>query len=417
MKKIIISGLILFFIVVILGLIFKRPPSQQIAVTDTVRSAEIVVTLRQTGIIQPQVGAMIPIGARATGTLEEVRVKVGDRVEAGQLVAKVDSRSVRQGIRQAQDSLAKAEVELDNAKTIHPIKVDMQKNAIETAKVKYENQKLMYERENRLFESGFSSKEVLDGAKFEMISSKLEYESRRLELENILAEYKTTIATLQSEISRLSSVLREQEIQLSYTEIYSPISGIVSAVNSVEGETIVAGLEVAKLVTVFRPELLELRVYVDESDVGKVREGMRVIYTLDTYPGEEFAGKISRIDLQSETRDGIIYYGAMVGISKTDALRFKPDMTASVRIITDEVQVQNSVYTAAVKWENGSQVVYKILDKQRGITQRVPVKVGLRGEQRIEITEGLKSGDEVVVRFATTNVPLENVGQPRGRVL
>ncbi|MDR2105022.1 MAG: efflux RND transporter periplasmic adaptor subunit, partial [Deferribacteraceae bacterium] len=414
MKKIIIIGLILFFIVVILGLIFKRPPTQQIAAADTVRSAEIVVTLRQTGVIQPQVGAMIAIGARATGLLEEVRVKVGDRVEAGQLVARVDSRAVRQSIRQAKDSLMKAKVELNKAQTIHPVDVEMQKNTINTSKSNYEYLKDVYERENTLFEGGFSSQEVLDRAKHDMISAKLEHESQRLRLDYIIAEYNTTVESLTVEISRLASMLEEQQIQLSYTEIYSPISGIVSAVNSVEGETIVAGLEVAKLVTVFRPELMELRVYVDESDVGKVKEGMRVIYTLDTYPGEEFAGSISRIDLQSETRDGIIYYGAMVGISKADAIRFKPDMTASVRIITDEVQVANSVYAAAVKWENGSQVVYKIIDKQRGVTQRVPVKVGLRGEQRVEILEGLKSGDEVVVRFAASNAPLENAGQPRG---
>jgi multidrug efflux pump subunit AcrA (membrane-fusion protein) len=416
MKKIIITGLILFFIVVILGLIFRRPPSQQIATTDTVRSAEIVVTLRQTGVIKPQVGAMIAIGARATGTLEEVRVKVGDKVESGQLVARVDSRAIRQGIRQARASLAKAKVELEKAQIIHPVEVARQENVINTAKSNYDYVNAVYEREKSLFDSSFSNQETLDRVKHEMLSAKFEYESQRLQLNYMNAEYETTVASLNAEVSRLSSMLEEQEIQLTYTEIYSPISGIVSAVNSVEGETIVAGLEVAKLVTVFRPELLEMFVYVDESDVGKVQNGMPVLYTVDTYPGREFTGTISRINLQSETKDGIVYYVAIVGINKNDALLLRPEMTTSVRIITNEVQVANSVYAAAVKWESGSQVVYKILDKQRGITQRVPVRVGLRGEQRVEILEGLRSGDEVVVRFVT-NVPLENVGQPRGRVL
>jgi multidrug efflux pump subunit AcrA (membrane-fusion protein) len=416
MKKIIITGLILFFLVVILGLIFRRPPSQQIASTDTVRSAEIVVTLRQTGVVKPQVGAMMTIGARATGTLEEVRVKVGDMVDAGQLVARVDSRAIRQSIRQAGDTLTKSKVELEKLQTIHPVEMSMQENTVNTSKSNYNYLKAVYDREKDLFDNGFSRQETLDKAQHDMLSSKLESESQRLRLEYMKAEYETSVVSLKSEISRLTSVLEEQQIQLSYTEIYSPISGIVSAVNSVEGETIVAGLEVAKLVTVFRPELLEMFVYVDESDVGKVENGMQVIYTVDTYPGREFTGTISRINLQSETKDGIIYYVAIVGINKTDALLLRPEMTTSVRVITNEVQVPNSVYTAAVKWENGTQVVYKIVDKQRGITQRVPVRVGLRGEQRVEILEGLKSGDEVVVRFAAS-VPLENVGQPRGRLL
>jgi multidrug efflux pump subunit AcrA (membrane-fusion protein) len=144
-------------------------------------------------------------------------------------------------------------------------------------------------------------------------------------------------------------------------------------------------------------------VYVDESDVGKVKNGMPVVYTVDTYPGKEFTGTISRINLQSETKDGIIYYVAIVGINKTDALLLRPEMTTSVRIITNEVVVENTVYSAAVKWENGEQVVYKIIDKQRSVTQRIPVKVGLRGAERVEILDGVKRGDEVVVRFASAS--------------
>jgi RND family efflux transporter MFP subunit len=205
---------------------------------------------------------------------------------------------------------------------------------------------------------------------------------------------------MSAEINRQRSVLEEQLIQLTYTEIYSPIDGVVSAVNSVQGETIVAGLEVANLITVFRPELLEMYVYIDESDIGKVKDGMEVKYTVDTYPDKSFSGGISRINLQSETKDGVIYYIAIVGVSQEDSLLFRPEMTTSVRIIIKEEDVGLTIPGAAVKWESGSQIVYKVIDLEKNLTEKAPVKIGMRGEERVEVLDGVNAGETVVVRFS-----------------
>jgi multidrug efflux pump subunit AcrA (membrane-fusion protein) len=126
---------------------------------------------------------------------------------------------------------------------------------------------------------------------------------------------------------------------------------------------------------------------------------MPVRYTVDTYPGREFTGEISRINLQSEVRDGVIYYVAIVGVSPEDALLFRPEMTTSVRITAQEKDVSLSLPSAAIKWEGGSQIVYRVLDQGRNRTEKIPVRIGLRGEGNVEILEGLEAGDVVVVRF------------------
>ncbi len=400
MKKFIIIGAVILIILIVIISVVRKPAAEVISVTDTVRPAHLVTTLRQTGVIKPQVGAMISVGARATGTLEMVNVKVGDAVEAGQLVAKIDSRAIRQNIKQSKDSLQKTKVELERVKTLYPVERAMQQNTIQAQKSSYDYLKGVYERESALFDKGFSRKETLEKTKQDMITAMSEYESAKLRLDYMAAEYKTNVASLETEISRQQSLLDEQEIQLSYTEIYSPIKGVVSAVNSVEGETIVAGLEVAKLITVFRPELLEMYVYIDESDVGRVMNGMSVTYTVDTYPNKEFTGTIKRINLQSETKDGVIYYVAIVSITPEDALLLRPEMTTSVRIITEEKDADVTLASTAVKWESGAQIVYKVTDLNKNLTEKVNVKVGQRGEDRVEILEGLSDGDIAVVRFA-----------------
>jgi multidrug efflux pump subunit AcrA (membrane-fusion protein) len=373
---------------------------QKIQTVATVESGRIVVTLRQTGVIKPQVGAMISVGARATGTLEMLKVKVGDTVTKGELIAQIDSRAITQNIKQSRDNLSKAEVELKRTQRLFPVQKSMQENSIAAARSNFAFAQDVYNREQVLYEKGYSRKETLDRTRHEATAAQTEYERQKLQLELMQAEYDAAVMTIRAEISRQRSILEELEIQLSYTKIYSPIDGVVSAVKSVQGETIVAGLEVANLITVFQPELLEMFVYVDESDVGKVNVGMPVRYTVDTYPGREFTGSISRINLQSETRDGVIYYVAIVGVSPADALLFRPEMTTSVRILAQEKDVPLSLPSAAIKWEGGSQIVYKVLDQAKNKTLKIPVKVGLRGETNVEILEGLEAGDVVVVRFS-----------------
>lgn len=412
-KKIIIGGVIA--LVAVTALIIKIAGGGEdmvIQSTDTAAPALVTSTLRQTGVIKPQVGAMISVGARATGKLEMVKVKVGDKVTEGELVAKIDSRAIVQSIKQSQDQLNKALVDLDTTKKLYPVQVAMQENTVESSKSSHEYLQGVYEREQVLYDKGYSRKETLDKTKHDMTSAFTEYERQKLQLEFMKTEYNAKVATSTAEINRLRSVLEEQQIQLSYTEIYSPITGVVSAVNSVEGETIVAGLEVAKLITVFRPELLEMFVYVDESDVGKVTEGMEVKYTVDTYQGKEFTGSISRINLQSETKDGVVYYVAIVDISEEDALLLRPEMTTNVRIIAKEEQKAVTVPNAAIKWEQGNQLVYKVIDKNKNVTEKITVKVGLRGESRSEILEGIEAGDEVVVRFGSQTAAMEPGRRP-----
>jgi len=108
-------------------------------------------------------------------------------------------------------------------------------------------------------------------------------------------EYATQIRIAGSNIEEHAAQLQQQEVRLTYTRIYSPVAGVVSDVTAQEGETIVAGLQVANLITVLDPALLEMWIYVDETDIGKVGLSQRVEYYVDTFPGRLFQGTIEKI--------------------------------------------------------------------------------------------------------------------------
>ena len=241
--------------------------------------------MEATGIIKAQVGAQVKIGAQATGVLESVPVKVGDRVKKGDLVAQIDARELRSRIAEA-----RANLQLSQAKLAY-----MEKNL---------------PRQQTLVQKKLSAQDSLDTA---------------------LQDAEVARHTVTSSRAKL----RTLEVQLSYTRIYSPIDGVVSQVAAQEGETIVSGLSVSNLITVLDPTKLEMWIYVDETDVGRVRQGLPVRYTVDSYRDRVFEGAVSRIYPEPEVRDNIVYYQTLVTVSEEQALALRPEMTTQCKIIVE----------------------------------------------------------------------------------
>ncbi|HNS55269.1 MAG TPA: HlyD family efflux transporter periplasmic adaptor subunit, partial [Syntrophales bacterium] len=190
---------------------------------------------------------------------------------------------------------------------------------------------------------------------------------------------------------------RQQEVRMTYTKIYAPIDGVVSDVTAQEGETIVAGLQVANLVTVLDPSRLEMWIYVDETDIGKAAVGQDVEFYVDTFPSKTFKGKIEKIYPQPVVKENIVYYLSTMKISPDDAAYLKPEMTTHVRIITEEKKDILTAPNAAVKFERGKQVAFKVTGKNK--VEKLNLKIGIRGEDRTEILSGASEGDVLATKI------------------
>jgi len=351
-------------------------PAIKVLETGKVERGAIRGVLVETGIIKSQVGAVVKIGARATGKVVKMGVKVGDRVKNGQIIALIDDREIVQAVQQQKAALAAAESTLRQVRLTYP-------ERIREAKANFEYAGQNYEREQQLLKNEYTTKDSFEKAR----SS---YEATGAVLKRLEDEYQTQIKITEANIAEIRAQIAQQETKLSYTKIYSPLEGVVSEVTAQEGETIVAGLQVANLVTVLDPLRLEMWIYVDETDIGRVRLGQPVEYTVDTYPNRTFRGNIEKIYPQPVVKENIVYYLSIVKVSKEDAAFLKPEMTTHARIITTQKEDAVTAPNAAVKFDKGKQVVYQV--DGAGKVKKTVVKIGIRGEDRTEILSGVEAG-------------------------
>ena len=337
----------------------------------------------ETGIIKPQVGALVKIGARATGTIEQMYVKIGDRVRKGQPVALIDDREIQKAVEQQKAALISARNTLSQIEITYP-------ERIREAKANDEYAKINYERETELLKHEYTTKDSVDKAK--SLSEAAGANLKRLE-----GEYDTQMRIAKANVDDIAALLKQQETRLTYTRIYSPMDGIVSDVTAQEGETIVAGLQVANLVTVLDPTSLEMWIYVDETDIGRVALGQTVEYYVDTYPDKLFHGTIGKIYPQPVVKDNIVYYLAIVKVSKDDTDFLKSEMTTHIKIIFSEQSNILIAPNAAIKFEQGRQVAYRVTGPDK--VEKAEVKTGVRGEEHTEILSGVKEGDVLATKL------------------
>lgn len=327
----------------------------KVLATAKVERGSVRRVLEATGIIKSQVGASVKIGARATGAISRVYVRVGDVVRKGQVVAEIDAREL-----QAQRAEAAARLKLAEAKAVYAAKT--------------------LPRYETLTKAGLQAQATLD-------------------------ETEQNHKVARAEAAAARAALATLDVRISYTKIVSPIDGVVSQVTAQEGETIVAGLQVANLVTVLDPARLEMWIYVDETDVGRVKTGLPVEFRVDSQPDKVFTGALDRVYPEPEIRDNIVYYKALVDVDREQALLLRPEMTTQVRVVVDTRENVLTVPNQALKWVGGRQVVFVTDSANPNKPREVQPKLGLPGLERTEVLEGLAEGDEVATQIVLAGQP------------
>ena len=407
MKKLI--ALILVLTAVAAGVFLLKGKKERIVPVKVVevKRGEVKKVIDATGIVKPQVGAEIKVGARISGTVVRETVKVGDFVKKGQLIAIIDNRELR-------ESLKRAEANLEEIKKTYPrrikeqeLKVKSARADVEAAKAKlkaeeenYALKKWEFERQAELLKTGYTTQEKYRSAKRELKLAESSLKSARENLKRALLNLKAAqqeLLRLKAEfdesLKKAEADLKTAKIRYSYSYIYAPKSGIISFVSTQEGETVVAGLNAPQFVTILDPRRLENWIYVDETEIGKVRKGMEVLFRVDAYRDRIFKGKVVEIYPKPKILNNVVYYIVVArGFKNVELLR--PEMTTHNQIIAGVRKGVLVVPNQAVKWKNGKFVVYKVIGKK---VVEVPVKVGWSDDRYTQIISGLKEGDKVAL--------------------
>lgn len=324
-------------------LFYNKADTKTAFQTETVKRRDIAASVQATGVIRAKIGAEVKVGARISGRVERLYANIGDIVKKGQLIARLEQLDLQAKVDEAKMNLKTAEANLDLAqKTI--------------------------QRMQNLYAKDFVSKDKVDVAERDL-------------------------KTAQAQVNQIKETIRFNETQMSYANIYAPISGVIASVTTQQGETVSASsLNVPTFVTIVDLGRLEIYAYVDETDIGKIKPGLEATFTVDSFPEKDFRGKVSAIYPKATIQDNVVYYITLISIENPEG-KLKPDMTVNATMFLNKRSNVLAVPNKAIKREGGKKVV-QVLENGKPIGKSI--KTGWKDGSYTEVIEGVKEGSLII---------------------
>ena len=331
--------------------------------SSKVSKQNISTSITATGTIEPV--TEVEVGTQVSGIIDKIYVDYNSVVKKGQLIAELDKTNLLS--------------ELSSAKS-----------NMKSAKSKMEYQKSNYNRYKELYSKGLVSAD--------------DYENAQLSYKQASEEY-----AIQKE-----SVSKAQT-NLGYAIITSPIDGIVLSKEVEEGQTVAAAMETPTLFIIAQ-DLTDMQVIadVDEADIGGVKEGQRVTFTVDAFPDDLFEGKVTQVRQEATEESNVVTYEVVIS-APNDDLKLKPGLTANVTIFTNERDGVLAVPSKALRFAPNENLLAegesitdcegkdKVWMREGSNFKAVPVKIGVTNGTYTEIISGLKEGDAVLTDFIIGN--------------
>jgi HlyD family secretion protein/macrolide-specific efflux system membrane fusion protein len=391
MKKFLFLSLLLLFLFT--GCKKKEDKNPLPKESVKVKRGTIFLEVSATGAIKPQVGAEVKVGARISGKVEKLFVTQGDRVKVGQLIAVIEHKDLQDEVDRAYANYKDALANMEKIKKVYPDKISAQKKRVEALKIQLEQIERELKRYEALYKDGLISLTDLERMERDYKVKKAELESEKSTLSALISEYEKELERAQAQISASKNAWEEAKVKLSYAFIYAPISGVVSQVTTQQGETVVAGLNAPTFITIIDLSKLQVECYVDETDIGKIKEGQEATFTVDSYPGRIFRARVKTIYPGAIIKNNVVFYDVVLDILDPYENILRPEMTAHVTIIAGKKENVLIVPSQAVKID--PQGNYYVMVKKGDKWEKRIVKVGWESGGKIEIISGLKEGEEI----------------------
>ena len=328
-------------------------------VTQPVKTGTITTSVTATGTIEPVTS--VTVGTQVSGIVAHLYVDYNSVVKKGQVIAELDKTNLMSELSSAKANLA-----------------SMQSNL--------QYQKSNYERYNTLYQKG-------------LISAN-DFEQARLSYEQA-----------QQQVRTAAESVRKAQTNLGYATITSPIDGIVLSKSVEEGQTVAASFNTPELFTIAQ-DLTNMQVVadIDEADIGEVREGQRVSFTVDAYPDDTFEGRVTQVRQEATTESNVVTYQVVISAPNA-SMKLKPGLTANVTIYTMEVSNVLSVPSKALKFVPNEKMLTeeqsiqdcqaknKVWMQEGNVFKAYPVTVGISNGILTEIKTGVKAGQKVITEF------------------
>jgi len=370
--------------------VVRPTPRNYAYVTQAVDRGEVVRRVTASGKLRAL--NTIKVGAEVSGQITRVYVDFNSAVTKGQVLAEIDPTRLRARVAQARAQVALAQASMAQAQA-----------SISRTQSDIGTQERDYARRASLAKTGFISKAGLDTAANALAASRAGARTATAQA-----------ASARAQIAQAEAELSSAELDLSRTTIVAPASGVVINKLVEPGTTVAASFQTPNLFEIAADTTrMQVEASVDEADIGQVREGQPVRFTVDAYPGETFAATVRQIRKAATELQNVVSYLVILDVDNKDG-KLLPGMTANVEIITGTRANVVRVPTTALRFRpraadrpdekdlpSGTPVVY-VATADPFRPARRAVRLGLQGEDFVEIVGGLAPGNTLVVRSRST---------------
>jgi HlyD family secretion protein len=392
-KRIIIIGSVVGVVLLFVGGLaaFSRggtkiDPSKLAKVEKGDLAKSVVATGKVTPILK------VEVKSKASGIVKKLLVDYGDSVKKGQLLAQLDKVEIEAQVEQSRAALQAAEANLSSSQADY-----------ERAKVDAEGPdvpllKRQYDRNTEMAKDGVVSAQALDDAdrNYRMALNKQNVSKAQVVV------LKAKIAQAQAEVTQDQANLKQLEEQLSYTDIISPLDGIVLSRDVQLGDAVssilVLGSGATLVMTLGDTSEVYVKGKVDESDIGKVYLGQPARIKVESFKDKTFYGKVTKISPMGVEKDNVTTFEVRVSINNPGG-ELKAEMTANAEIILEEHKNVLQIPEGAILYDKDKKASVEVPDpKAKDGKRKLAVNIGISNGAKTELLNGLKEGDQVVLQ-------------------
>ncbi len=354
-----------------------------------VERGDIARSVVAVGRIEPL--TKVEVKSKANGIIMALAVDVGDQVTEGQILAELDKDFLQAQVRQSRATKDAEEANLQVALAAEA------RARIEAANPELEFARRDYERCKALFAQKIASAQALDDAeKNHKVSL-----NRQALLDAAVDSAAALVTQARARVAAAQAALELAEENLRYTTIRSPINGIVLTREREVGDAVSSILNLGAAATLIMTLGDVSSVYVegqvDEADVGKIQVGLPVRTRVESFPGETFAGTVTRIAPMGRQRDNVTTFDARVSIANPQA-KLRVTMTANAEIVLEDHKNSLLVPEPALIRDKDGKTFVQLRDATlRSGFRKVRIRTGVSNGQRTEVIEGLAEGAELVL--------------------
>lgn len=297
--------------------VFKPKGPKEPFRTEQVSRGSLTRSVSASGTLQALV--TVEVGSQLSGQVRRVLVDFNDRVKRGQLMAELDPQTYVSRAQQGQAEVSSAVAGRNEAQA-----------RAEVARATYERTRILHEK-------GIMAKAALDTAEAEWKSAQ------------------ASVASASARIAQSRAALGSTQVDLGRTSIIAPIDGVVVDRQIEPGQTVAASLSAPILFKIAQDlSRMEVSITVDEADIGQVREGQRVRFTVDAFPDDNFTGVVTQVRIQPQAEQNVVAY-TVIAEAENPGQKLLPGMTANADVVIEEKRGVLKVPAAALRWKPADQ--------------------------------------------------------------